>query len=316
VAVDILAAPYSRRRTVYGLVDRQNLPGLFRVFDFAVPDAHSPQRYATTVPQQALYLMNHPFVSEQAQYVARRADITSLVEPTQRIERLYLLLFGRAPSSDEIASGLEFLAGGVTAQPSRTAAAWQYGYGEQDVVTGKIKQFTKLPHFAGQRWQGGPTLPDPQIGWVLLDATGGHPGELPAFCCIRRWVAPYDISIAISGTLKHAETQGDGIDAAIVSNSAGVVGRWTVRNNQADTTVDRLDVKQGDSVDFVVARRENVTCDQFLWAPAIRAIAGSPAREAQAADWNATRDFVGLIADPWERYVHALLMTNEFVFID
>ncbi len=314
--VDILAAPYSRRRTVYGFVDRQNLPGLFRVFDFAVPDAHSPQRYTTTVPQQALYLMNHPFVSEQAQHVARRADITELVEPTQRIAQLYRLLFGRSPSSEEIASGLEFLAPRDAAQPLATVAAWQYGYGEQDPATGKIKQFTKLIRFTGLRWQGGPALPDPRVGWVFVDAAGGHPGELPAFSCIRRWIAPYDASIAISGTLKHAETQGDGIDAAIISSSAGVLGRWTVQNNQAETAVDKLDVKQGDTIDFVVARRENVTCDQFLWAPAIRAITRLPGSEAQAADWNATRDFVGVSSDPWERYVHALLMTNEFVFID
>ena len=38
---------------MYGFIDRQNLPGLFRTFDFASPDTHAPQRYTTTVPQQA-----------------------------------------------------------------------------------------------------------------------------------------------------------------------------------------------------------------------------------------------------------------------
>src|SRR5262249_22559392 len=45
------------RRTVYGFIDRQNLPGLFRTFDFAGPDTHAPQRFETIVPQQALFLM-------------------------------------------------------------------------------------------------------------------------------------------------------------------------------------------------------------------------------------------------------------------
>ena len=40
----------SARRTVYALVDRQFLPGVFRVVDFASPDLHIPQRSATTVP--------------------------------------------------------------------------------------------------------------------------------------------------------------------------------------------------------------------------------------------------------------------------
>ena len=35
-------APFTPRRTVYGFIDRQNLPGLFRTFDFASPDTHQP----------------------------------------------------------------------------------------------------------------------------------------------------------------------------------------------------------------------------------------------------------------------------------
>jgi hypothetical protein len=103
--VDILSAPYSRRRTLYGFVDRQNLPGLFRVFDFAVPDAHSPQRYTSTVPQQALYLMNHPFANEQARELARRHDIVAPADPSQRIDRLYRILFGRPATANEIELG-------------------------------------------------------------------------------------------------------------------------------------------------------------------------------------------------------------------
>ena len=56
----------SRRRTIYGRIDRQNLPGLFRAFDFASPDAHAPQRFITTVPQQALFLLNGPFAMDVA----------------------------------------------------------------------------------------------------------------------------------------------------------------------------------------------------------------------------------------------------------
>ena len=35
--------PFPPRRTVYGFIDRQNLDGLFRTFDFAIPDATSPR---------------------------------------------------------------------------------------------------------------------------------------------------------------------------------------------------------------------------------------------------------------------------------
>ena len=41
-AVELGQEPFSRRRTIYGFIDRQNLPGMFRTFDFASPDTHSP----------------------------------------------------------------------------------------------------------------------------------------------------------------------------------------------------------------------------------------------------------------------------------
>ena len=70
----ITEAPFSARRTLYGFIDRQNLDGLYRTFDFAVPDATSPRRFVTTVPQQALFLMNSPFLHEQSRHLAALAQ--------------------------------------------------------------------------------------------------------------------------------------------------------------------------------------------------------------------------------------------------
>ena len=54
-SIDIWAQPYSTRRSVYAFVDRQDLPGIFRIFDFASPDVSTPQRPTTSVPQQATF---------------------------------------------------------------------------------------------------------------------------------------------------------------------------------------------------------------------------------------------------------------------
>ncbi len=107
--VDIFTEPFSHRRTIYGFIDRQNLPGTFRVFDFASPDQHSPQRFTTTVPQQALFLMNSPFVMEQARKLAARPDVAALEKPTERIAALIRLIHGRAATPDETALALAFL---------------------------------------------------------------------------------------------------------------------------------------------------------------------------------------------------------------
>ena len=41
-SVEIIGQPFSTRRTVYGYIDRQNLPNFFRTFDFASPDTTNP----------------------------------------------------------------------------------------------------------------------------------------------------------------------------------------------------------------------------------------------------------------------------------
>ncbi len=108
---ELSAEPFVHRRTVYGLIDRQDLPSLFRVFDFASPDASTPERPRTTVPQQALFLMNSPFVIEQAKALAARPEMTS-GEPTDRVNALYRAALGRLPDDTERQLALEYLSSG------------------------------------------------------------------------------------------------------------------------------------------------------------------------------------------------------------
>jgi hypothetical protein len=82
-AVDLFEQPFSTRRTLYGLIDRQFLPDTLRIFDFANPDLHIPKRAETTVPQQALFFMNHPFVIERATVLA--ASLMVCGSPEDRI---------------------------------------------------------------------------------------------------------------------------------------------------------------------------------------------------------------------------------------
>src|SRR5262249_52624778 len=111
--------------------DRQNLPGLFRTFDFASPDSSTPQRFTTTVPQQALFLLNSPFVAEQARALVARPDVTALKTDEERTDRLYRICFGRPADKDDGALGLKFLAAEKAAQPQTLSghlSAWEkYG---------------------------------------------------------------------------------------------------------------------------------------------------------------------------------------------
>ncbi len=106
--VDITTEPFSTRRTVYGYVDRQNLPNVFRAFDFASPDTTSPRRFYTTVPQQALFLMNSPFVVEQAKDLVSRPDFKAAHTERERLRLLYQLAFQRDPTREEIELAHQF----------------------------------------------------------------------------------------------------------------------------------------------------------------------------------------------------------------
>jgi hypothetical protein len=105
--VDIVKDAMNARRTVYGLVDRQSLPGVFRAFDFAVPDQSVERRPMTTVPQQALFGLNSTFMAMQAKALAAR---TEKLDGAERVRALYRLVYARLPEPGEIQSALHFVA--------------------------------------------------------------------------------------------------------------------------------------------------------------------------------------------------------------
>lgn len=113
--VEISNDPQSRVRTIYGLIDRQSLPGTFRAFDFATPDQSVERRPRTMVPQQALFAINSPFVIVQAKALVARSEVTGQTksadqsEVVARLEALYKLALSRLPSDLERQVALEFV---------------------------------------------------------------------------------------------------------------------------------------------------------------------------------------------------------------
>lgn len=88
----------NRRRTIYAFVERQNIPALVQTFDFANSDISTPRRNQTTVPQQALFALNSPFMLARADALAKWV---AEIEPKQRVPRLYAHVYGREPTPTE-----------------------------------------------------------------------------------------------------------------------------------------------------------------------------------------------------------------------
>ncbi len=340
-AAEITTRPFSTRRTVYARIERQNLPGLFRAFDFASPDAHAPQRFTTTVPQQALFLLNGPFVVERAQALASRAEVRETEDPADRIGALHAIAFGRRPTATELSLGLRFVAQSDTSPPplsatERLAESWQYGYGAYDPALQRVQSFTPLEHFSGSAWQGGPALPDPTAGWAMLTAEGGHPGNDASHAAIRRWVAPRDGTVKIEGALRATvEASKDGVRGRIVSSRTGMLGQWIAEAKQKEkkpqqTSIESVPVKAGDTIDFVVDRRESLENDEFQWTVVVALdddssetarseTARSETTRSETTRWDSAATFRLPRPQPldvWARYAQVLLWSNELVFVD
>jgi len=318
--VEALKPPYAKRRALYGRIDRQFVPGELRVFDFANPDLHIPKRNETTVPQQALFFLNHPFVLDRSRALAKVTENAGSNEGA-RVKTIFRRALQREPSAEEVAESLA-LVKALEVQdlpkPPPTAADWSYGFGTYDEAMQRVSGFTALPHFTGDAWQGGEAWPDAKLGWVQLTATGGHPGNDRAHAAVRRWTAPRAMTVAIRSKLVHEPDVGDGIRGFVVSSRVGLLGSAKLLAKNAELKVDAIAVEAGETIDFLVDIGEGLNSDQFLWEIRLRELAPADG-ERPALAWDAKRDFPADTAtplDPWETLAQAVLCSNEFLFVD
>lgn len=98
-----------QKRTVYLPVARNNPATELAVFDAANPDMVSGKRNQTTVPTQALYLLNSDFIHDEAKKLGVLAMEQSRL-PGDEVKWLYRTLLGREPSEAEMQRAFGLLA--------------------------------------------------------------------------------------------------------------------------------------------------------------------------------------------------------------
>ncbi len=96
------------RRSVYTPAFRNKRLELFEAFDFGDINATMGQRNVSTVAPQALYLLNHSFVVEQARAAAERT-LASSDDGDARLVSAFRRTLGRAPTATELAKCRRFL---------------------------------------------------------------------------------------------------------------------------------------------------------------------------------------------------------------
>jgi hypothetical protein len=100
VSLPVDELDFEPRRTVYFSIHRRQLDPMSLAFDMPSPALHSPRRYSTTLPQQALYMLNNPLVIEASRSIADALWDDSDVDSS--IRNLYLQIVRREPEDQEI----------------------------------------------------------------------------------------------------------------------------------------------------------------------------------------------------------------------
>ena len=101
--------PETWRRSVYLMVPRFESHPFLKVFD-AVENVNSVgARTVSTTPSAALYMLNAPFVWDQAERMAKRVEQHENSIPGEQVRYLYQLMFARNPTNQELELGVLFL---------------------------------------------------------------------------------------------------------------------------------------------------------------------------------------------------------------
>lgn len=106
-SVNVLEVP-NYHRSVYLPVGRNLLPRALDVFDFADPNSVTGLREVSNTADQALYMLNNPFVIELSDSFARRV-VQSSKDPQVRVELAFQLAYGRSASPEEVQASLGFI---------------------------------------------------------------------------------------------------------------------------------------------------------------------------------------------------------------
>tara|TARA_E500000305_G_scaffold107886_1_gene108929 strand:+ start:198043 stop:201021 length:2979 start_codon:yes stop_codon:yes gene_type:complete len=102
-------SPSEFRRSIYLPIVRGNVPAALTVFDFPAPEMLVGNRPVTTVPAQALFMMNSPFVVSQAEQTASKLLSDTQQSDRQRVSQLYQACLGRNATAAEQTEAVQYI---------------------------------------------------------------------------------------------------------------------------------------------------------------------------------------------------------------
>lgn len=308
-------------RSVLLFVDRYDQPTVPAMFDFANPDSLSPQRFVTTVPQQALFLMNSPFMRDRANELAALAPKVGSGPDAQAVTALYQRVLLRDPQPNEVELAQRFF---TDAAGLQTEVPFSWKYGTLEVVRGEdgkpqVGEFTPFVHFNAKekKWSPSAKIPDPKWSYAFLGEKSGHAGN-GAVAPAARWTAPKAMTVRLNGQVKRPSEKGNGARVFLVSSRVGVLKEVLVEPAKtASVALNGHAVEAGETLTLAVGCEGDTSFDSFEWKASIF--------DGDTLLTESTRDFCG--GDGWplnrtkpqtplQQLAQVLMMSNEFQFVD
>jgi hypothetical protein len=201
---EISAAAERNRRSLYVYVKRSMLLPLFEIFDYPTSSLPTGLRPSTTIPTQALTLLNNHFTGRQATAFARRVirDVGS--DTARQVERAFELALSRSPTPVERDAACDFI--------HRQTEAFA-GLGSR--LTFQPRVPPRLGVFFELELEGEDMLFGPRAGWTYVTGAWGDPynatvGVHPG----RGYAALYDAMPFTNGALETRVRLGSGCEQA------------------------------------------------------------------------------------------------------
>lgn len=319
-----------RRRSLYAFIDRHDLLPTLRVFDLPSPDQHSPVRFETAGPQQALFFLNSPFVTRQAERLAGDPGLRAAGGLEQRVDWLHRRLFARPAGAEDLELARAFFeASGSAGLWHRQRGSWQPLIAQlawRSDGTEMLLHEETPPHFVDdhRRWQGGETLGEGAYAYWNIHPGGGHPHSARAV--VLRWTADEDQQVRPQGWIRRPSDQGRALKVLVMAGGRTWHRAMVEPGGQIDLAdAGPIPVAAGGHLDLVVDSLHHDAFDSFEWS---FRLAMGPGHDEQPEGTLVTSlelDYphpagppalARATESPWIDYIQALLSTNEFVFVD
>lgn len=308
---------YSTRRTVYGLIDRGRLPEVFTTFDFATPEMTTGKRFQTTVPKQALFLMNNAMVIEQIRNMVTRTEFTRIISEEEKIKALYRICFQREPSPLEIKIGLKYIEGALNEDMSDVKKEYNWKYGYRVITQNGTSKFFEFPKFERDVYQSTNDF----FKSSTITKNGGTLSSNPNIQVVRQWISPRNGSISVETTfsIKGGGQKQKSSGTIVLYKNGSPIKSLSSNGSEVKISISDLNAMVGDKFEFTVSNQTGLNKDFSLQ---VKINEVKDVNSLTPISWNSQLDYKGPILksdrelNSWERYAHILILSNEMVFIN